>query len=228
MKNTFLLLFLSVSFFAGAQKGRPSLYVYTSVSTKYFTESEIDTILYTTSQTIFKENGIPVTLFEKKYPDIKNMLIAFSKSGIISSFKAIEAKRKKNTIAVKGTAAFDSTKKLYSDALNVQIRKTFLNNKGLSAYLSFNTSDRITYFNSTVRVNANGKLTVTEKITVYNGNGLPNALYGNDAELQQIGGNNDEIKRGIVRTFPLSYINKFFTLTPPPFLACLRGSCRRT
>jgi uncharacterized membrane protein len=93
---------------------------------------------------------------------------------------------------------------MYIDAFQAQIRKTFFANKPLSKYMSLNNSDRITYFNSIVRVGTDGKLLVQENISIHNGNGETNAVYGEEA-----GPVNNEIKRGIVRAFPLYYVNRY-------------------
>ena len=50
------------------------------------------------------------------------------------------------------------------------------------------------HFNSTVRVGVDGKLYVQEKITVNNGNGQPNPVYGMDSSLLAAGAMNNEIK----------------------------------
>lgn len=55
-----------------------------------------------------------------------------------------------------------------------------------------NESDRILHFHSHITIDSNGKITVTENIKIYNGNG---GEYSS----------NDAIKRGIVREFPTIY-----------------------
>lgn len=76
-------------------------------------------------------------------------------------------------------------------------------------YISFNTGDRIIYFSSTVRVQTDGTLMVQETIKVNNGDANYHPAYGTDSALQATGALNDEIKRGIVRNFPLFYVNKY-------------------
>jgi len=193
--------FLLSSFIVVAQKARPVRYLYTPSAQKYLSEAETDSLFYTTSAVIFKENQIPSALFEKKYKEIKPLLVAFSRRDIIQSFNQIEINRQKNGLA--------ENKKLYTDAFVKQVRNSYNNNKQLAQYLSFNTSDRITHFNSTVRVGNDGNLYVQEKITVYNGNGQPNPIYGKDPSLIAAGAMNNEIKRGIVRAFPLYYVNRY-------------------
>jgi Predicted membrane protein (DUF2207) len=211
MHNSIILfLFVCSGFFAAAQKALPPAFSYTQGSGKYLGSTEIDSILQAVTAALFKENSIPESLFEKKYPVIKNQLVLLSKNNIVKLFKAIENSLKKNGLVNNDEPAqYSNTKKLYSDELEKQIRVTFLSEKSLSQYLSFNNSDRISFFNSTVTVRQDGTLLVQEKITVYNGNGNPHPVYGNDQSLLESGAVNNEIKRGIVRAFPLYYINQY-------------------
>ncbi len=152
---------------------------------------------------------IPLLLFEKEFPEIKELVANLSKNPIVQSFKTIETKQQKKIIADKGTSEFKENKQLYTEALLKQVKNSFYINKELSKYLTFSTSDRITYFNSTVRVGLDGKLLVQEKITVFNGDERSHPVYGYDSLLLDAGGRNNEIKRGLVRAFPLYYINKY-------------------
>ena len=208
-KNVLLLLFLCSVFVTAAQKKEQQTHFLTQASEKYFTDAEIDSLLHSTSETLFKENMIPKVLFDKHYTEVKSILVSSVKNTIIVSFKEIENKQRKNSITQNSSQQFTDYKKLYSEAVVKQVRNAFYTNKLLLPYLSFTTCDRITYFNSTVRVGKDGKLLVQEKITVHNGNGAYHPVYGNDSALQNIGALNDEIKRGIVRAFPLYYVNKY-------------------
>lgn len=70
----------------------------------------------------------------------------------------------------------------------------------------FAKSDRITSFENTVTINKNGTLSVTEQISIYNGDGdTENA----DTDYLAAGGGNNEIKRGIIRTFPTKYLDEY-------------------
>lgn len=210
MKYSVTIFLLSFFVFSAAgQKKKQPAYFYTPVSEKYFSDTEMDSLMHDISGVIFKDNLIPQELFEKKYPGIKGLLINASKAGITQSFKEIESKQAKKTIPEKSSPQFEDNRRQYISALRVQLQKTFTKTPGLSGYLSFNMSDRITHYNSTVRVRDDGKLTVTEKITVFNGDGRPSSVYGNDKSLVPAGSMNNEIKRGIVRTFPIYYINKY-------------------
>ncbi len=201
MRSCFITISLLLSaFFVAAQKAKPPRTIYTTASQQYLTAAEADSLLYTTSSLLFKENGIPIPLLEKKYKEIKPVLVTMSRQPAIHSFNQIESNHQNNSFA--------DIKKKYTDAFVKQLRITYATNRLLSQYLTFNTSDRITHFNSTVRVGVDGKLYVQEKITVNNGNGQPNPVYGMDSSLLAAGAMNNEIKRGIIRAFPLYYVNR--------------------
>lgn len=73
----------------------------------------------------------------------------------------------------------------------------------------FAVSDRITLFEHIVTVKADGVLHVVEHITIYNGNGVEKPLADIPPDFEAAGGRNDEIQRGIMRTFPTVYVNRY-------------------
>ncbi len=208
----YCLLILLFHLFYGvthAQKTKKPSYFYTASSEKYLSDKETDSLVYVYTNKLFTENAIPQLLFEKHYANVKSRLVPLSQNNIVLGFKYFERKQGKNINAAAGTAQYDSNKKAYREILDAQIRQTFQRNLSLSQYLYSSTSDRISSFNSTIRVGENGKLLVTERIRIYNGNGSYNPVYGNDYLLPEKGMMNDDIKRGIVRLFPTFYINKY-------------------
>jgi Predicted membrane protein (DUF2207) len=209
VKKTALLclLIFCCNRFLPAQK--PVSYFYTTASEKYFTDQEMDSLIRTYSAARFREAMIPEVLFEKKYPGIKDLLLFSISKGVAGSFREIEKKQQATLKAAPGSPAFEANKTLYRTALAQQVQKAFTRTPGLREYLLFNGSDRITRFHSEIRVLPDGKLRVTETISIFNGDGRVNPLYGNQKDLLPAGSDNDEIKRGIVRTFPLYYINKY-------------------
>jgi len=208
-KTVTIIFFLLLHFCSTAQKTKPPVYFFTRDSEIYLSDEEVDSVLYNCSAQLFKENMISPELFEQKYPVVKSLLLSFSKNVIVQSFKKMEAGLKKNIVYEKGTAAFAETRKHYIELFTDQLKAVFYENKLLSKYLVFDNSDRIIFFNSTIRVQTNGKLLVEEKITIHNGDGGLNEVYGNDAALIKNGAINNEIKRGIFRAFPLNYINRY-------------------
>ena len=138
MRNNFLiLLFLCSVFFASAQKKEQQTWFFTRESENYFTDAEVDSLLRRTTETLFKEKMVPEVLFEKHYPVVKSLLVGAVKNNIVVSFKTIESKLKKNSIAEKGSQQFADNKKLYTEAVVKEVRNSFYTNKYLLPYISF-------------------------------------------------------------------------------------------
>ncbi len=202
-----LLFFLFSVFFADAQKTKIPAYYFTKTSEYFLTDAEVDSLFYDEATAFLKEQSIPESMVQAAYPNIKSMLQAFSKQNITQAFTVLENQQKIKPVD-KSLPRFYSNKRLYVEEIQVQIRKTFSTNKSLSKYRSLNNSDRITSFKSIVRVGVDGKLLVQEEISIHNGNGETNSVYANDAASENVSVN-DEIKRGIVRAFPLYYVNDY-------------------
>lgn len=207
-KAIMILLLLFCNFFADAQKAKTPAYYFTRISEYYLTDAEVDSLLLDEATSFLKEQNIPDQMIEQAYPSIKNMLLAVSKQAITKAFATLESRQKIKAPGDKNLPAFYSTKQLYIESLREQIRTSFTSSKSLSKYTSLNNSDRITRFKSTVRIGNDGRLLVTEEISIHNGNGESNSVYANDGSPANAAVNN-EIKRGIVRAFPLYYINKY-------------------
>ncbi|MEO6252012.1 MAG: DUF2207 domain-containing protein [Ferruginibacter sp.] len=208
MRNSIIIVLLIFSgFSAQAQKAKTPSYYFTLTSEYYLTDAEVDSMFFEEATYFLKEHNIPDGVADKTYPVIRNMLQSMSRQGISRSFAALEKVEKIRPTVNKNADQYNQIKKLYIDAFQAEIRKTFFSNKPLSKYLSLNNSDRITYFHSIVRVCTDGKLQVQENITIHNGNGQTNPVYGQDGE--EAGAVNNEIKRGIVRAFPLYYVNRY-------------------
>lgn len=208
MRNSIIIVVLLFSnFFAKAQKAKTPNYYFTKTSEYYLTDAEIDSLYFDEANAFLTERSIPESMVRSTFPAIKKMLQNASQLSITEAFKKLENQQKIKPVD-KSLPAYYNTKRLYIESFQVQIRKTFFSSKDLSKYTSLDNSDRITSFNSTVRVGTDGKLLVQEEISIHNGNGETNSVYNNDGSSGGPAVNN-EIKRGIVRAFPLYYINKY-------------------
>lgn len=176
-------------------------YYYGAQSERYFSDREIDSLFYTSSRQQFDYKGISGDVFETKYKTIKPLLVAATRVDIGQAFRSLESTEKSFGNAPKGSAQFSRNKELYTQDLIRVINRAFANNRNLRRYFGFNGSDRITFFDATVRVQKNGKLLVQEQISIYNGDGTSSSYETGGGEI------NNEIKRGIVRAFPLYYVN---------------------
>lgn len=207
MRISILALTLVIAISNGwAQPYKKDTYYYTAISEKFLSDAEVDSIFYYTSLDLFKRQRIPQQAFDKKYARIHDLLLGFANRSITASFRVIESKLSKKA-TVKASSLYIETKKQYINVMRKQLLAAFSNHSALSQYLTFNNSDRITSFHSLVRVNPDGKLLVTETISIYNGNGAKVSVYDDDPSLKDAGAMNDEIKRGIVRAFPLFYFD---------------------
>lgn len=205
-KTGFLLLFVCCTLFAPAQRSKAPAAYFTRTSELYLSDAEVDSLYDEQVLDFLQANNIPESAIQAVYPAIKKMLQAASKQKITQAFITLEERQKIKPIKDRGLPGFRMNRRLYVDAFRAEVRNVFKNNPSLSKYASINNSDRITSFNSTVRIGTDGKLLVTEVIRVHNGNG-ESGIYPdgtvNDAPV------NNEIKRGIVRAFPLYYSNKY-------------------
>jgi uncharacterized membrane protein YgcG len=207
MKKLFFLLVSWMMMAAIAAQQRSPSYFFTTASERYFTDPEMDSLLYATVNDIFRENEIPEPVFKKNFPELRQLLQTIGRKNITNAFKKTEAGIVKLN-ADKNSPQFSTNKQRYTESLQQTVQEIFRSNKIFAQYVTLSTSDRITYFNSTVQIQPDGKLIVEEKISVYNGNGERHPVYGDESII--IGGKvNNEILRGIVRAFPLYYVNKY-------------------
>lgn len=202
------IIFLFFYFVANAQKSKiPSSY-YTRTSELYLTDAEVDSLFTQETDLFLQQHSIPEEMLGQSYPLIKKMLVNSSRQQIIRAFRRIELEKRIKPPADNSSVKFRETKTEYIAGLQEQVRGLFINKATLSAYIPVNKTDRITWFNSIVRVGTDGKLLVQENITVFNGSGQTSGAYSSYEEMQKAGMANNEIKRGIVRTFPLYYVNE--------------------
>lgn len=207
-KSIIIVALLLSNIFAIAQKAKTPAYYFTKTSEYYLTDAEVDSLFRDEATSFLKEQNVPDQMIETTYPTIKSMLLNVTRLGITQAFKKLEDQQKIKPVTDKNLPQFISTKRLYVEALRQEISGAFSKNRSLSKYANLNNSDRITSFNSTVRIGPDGKLLVTEEISIHNGNGQPNPVYAGQAGAEDAYTNN-EIKRGIVRTFPLYYVNRY-------------------
>ena len=181
---------------------------YTQTSKRFFTNTEIDELVYKAAKEVFEYNKVPETVLKNNFQNIEPILLAEIKPGIVKQFKIIEFYNENGIASPSGSKPYKSVKEQYTKYFKREVDQAFLRNKKLRNYISFNTSDRITYFKSDVTVQKNGALLVTETISIYNGDGEngPNETAFADANS---GSKNDQIKRGITRTFPTMYVGDY-------------------
>ncbi len=176
---------------------------YTKVSNRYFTTAEYsELILKSATETVVQED-VPASVFESRYAEYREIIEQISRPLIITKFRWLEKGISVNPAP--GTPAFSKRKEAYARELHRAVRDALNNNpEFLKAITFIDETDRILLFDSYITVTGNGKLEVVETIRVYNGNG---GSYSG----------NDEIKRGIRRSFPTKYVNKLGLISKTGF-----------
>ncbi len=176
---------------------------YTRASAAYFSEAELRQSIREASAGVATENGIPESLFDFVYPEYEERIHEVSRPFIVKRFGWLEEGL--FTKPAPGTPAFEKRKTAYANELRRGVTEAMLSDSLLSGVLlTRNESDRILIFRSDIVISGSGTIHVTEEITVYNGDGSFNS-------------GNDEIKRGIVRTFPTVYRDAYGLLNIVPF-----------
>ncbi len=201
-----ICLFIVICFCEPASPQKQQMYAYTNLSKRFFTDAEIDSLFYHAASEVFEYNKVPVSFLEKNYASIKPLLIDCSQKQIQKQFKLVEFYNETGVRAEKDSESFIKVKKQYAKVFDKIIEQCFLQNHSLKKYIQFNTSDRIAWFHALVNIQSNGKLIVTETIVIYNGDKEP--APNEPEEYKQSGLRNNEIQKGIIRTFPTLYTGK--------------------
>lgn len=179
-------------------------YFLTNASERFLTDKTIDSLLYAAAADVFEFNKIPVTVLDNNYDSIHAGIVTAAFPRITRDFKNIESQNQAVLKKPPGSKWYESIRSQYIKVIHREVEHVFRSEKALKKFLRFNNSDRITGFDSRVVVLADGKLRVEETISIYNGDGQHN--YSDESDTGKV---NDEIKRGIVRRFPLAYTGDY-------------------
>ena len=187
-------------------------YPYASkVSERFFSKKEMRDVYYNAAKEVFEFNKVPEEILKNNEQPIISELIIKAKPELMKQFRQIEFYNETGIHSAVNSKLYNSVKQHYTKSITRAVEQAFLNNNELRKYIVFNTTDRIVSFKSEIFVQKSGKLKVAETITIYNGDGQkgPNEDLGKDGESSEL---NDQIKRGIMRTFPVVYVgnNKLF------------------
>lgn len=179
-------------------------YFFTKKAERFFTDKAMDSLFYLASAEVFQFNKIPVSVLDNNYDSIHARLLTVAVPRITKHFKNVESYNRTHLNKEAGSQGYESVRGQYIKGIRREVEQAFLGNESLKKYLRFDGSDRITGFHSKVVVLPDGRLRVEEVITVYNGDGSRSNYSENDTMRV-----NNEIKRGIVRTFPLAYTGDY-------------------
>lgn len=172
---------------------------------RYLNNAEADSIMFSTLQEVFEDNGSDSGALRKAFGSIKPVLMVQVQGMYSSRLMAAVPPSKKAPAA--GTEYFNRVKADVHELFATLVEQQFSSSLQFKRYLGLSVSDRITHFHAKVTVQENGKLLVEETIRVYNGNGAGMRTPGDNRPEE--GGGNNEIKRGIIRSFPTVYQDKF-------------------
>lgn len=165
---------------------------YTPASDRYFKADEYSKMIRESAAKTLAENNVPQSVFESGYPEYREIVERISRPLIMRKFRWLE--NGYSTKPSPGSPAFLKRKDAYAKELHRAVRDALNDNpEFLRTITRVDETDRILLFDSYITVMSSGKLTVVETIRIYNGNG------GSQS-------GNDEIKRGIRRSFPTKYL----------------------
>jgi uncharacterized membrane protein YgcG len=206
------IFFLVLMLWAGVLSAQLSAYNYTTISRRFFTDSEYNTLIRSAALSAARESGVPKRIFDERYPAYQKNIENLARPEIVKAFKWVEFTGESSNRAAEGSKAFKKQKELYSKQLRKAVVRAIDGSDVFEELLRFDFSDRILLFKSVVNVRVDGKLDVIEEITIYNGEGKQNRAYRGEKQ-DNI---NNEIQRGIRREFPTRYTapNGFLSFVP--------------
>jgi len=165
---------------------------YTKKSRAFLTEQEEDSLIRDAAAHVMADRGMPKTLFYRKYPEYRPVLQQMIRKRLAESFQLID--KKVTTVPARGSSTFVQFKEKYVRELESSVRASMIAQPSFmqAILLHVDETDRILSFHSELHVQQDGTILVEEAIEVYNGNGGARS-------------SNDEIQRGIRRSFPTRY-----------------------
>ncbi|MFT3909912.1 MAG: DUF2207 domain-containing protein [Ferruginibacter sp.] len=176
---------------------------FTKASDYYFSDGEYEELIRKAAIETASNENISESVVTDNYVALKDVIESISRPVITKKFSWLETGIFSKP--AKGTAAFDKRKDAYIHELQRGVRDALLANNIIFDNLKkIDQSDRILSFHSDITINKNGMYSVVETIKIYNGDG-------------GYGSMNDEIKRGITRSFPTRYTNNMGMISTVPF-----------
>ncbi|MBL7726386.1 MAG: DUF2207 domain-containing protein [Dinghuibacter sp.] len=209
-KNILLLVLGWLPFTGNAQKN--GKYTFSEPVKRWVSVAEADSVMAASVRQLFGNNGNS-NLFDTAYPAFKKQLEALVFYRFNARAQGMLPPAKRSPAA--GTAAYDSIKQQLFSAITAITEQQFNSSYIFKKYQGLNVSDRINRFHAKVTVRPNGTLLVEETIRIYNGNGAGIRTFADN--MKEEGGGNNEIQRGIFRTFPTVYADKYKLLHPTTF-----------
>lgn len=182
--------------------------VFTKASSKIFSEEQLKGLIHQYAFSAVRGQKIPQQVFDGEYKKIEKQLWTVSRPRIVKAFRWVES--------AGSVLTQEKRNGMYKQELNKAVRDVVLNNDVFKSLRAVDQTDRILSFVNDVKINRDGWLTVSEYITIYNGSGEQSNSY---MELYPDAGRtvNNDIQRGLERTFPTDYTNHLGLRTEVPF-----------
>ncbi len=165
---------------------------YAKKSLLFLSELEQDSLIRGAAAGLMQDRGMPKSVFYRKYAEYRPVLQQMIRKRLPDHFRVIDKKYK--TVPAAGSESFRQIRAEYVRELESTVRASMLAQPSFmqAILLHVDETDRILSFHSDIKVHSDGRIIVDEQIEVYNGNGVARS-------------SNDEIQRGIRRSFPTRY-----------------------
>lgn len=186
--------------------------VFTKASSRVFTEEYLRGLIHQYAYHAVKDKKVPQQLFDTEYKKFEKQLWKEIRPRVVKRFNYVEYEG--------SVLTQEKRNAMYKSELYNAVRDVVLTNDNFKKLRAFDQTDRILSFTSDVQVHRDGWLTVTEYITIYNGSGKQDDDYEGDYYVSQYpddGSVNNDIQRGLERTFPTDYENDWGLRTEVPF-----------
>lgn len=218
MLKKYLIAAILFCFFAQVLSAQKTKYSFKISIGNYYTDEQIDSLFKVGAWDIFRENKVPRSVFEERYPQVQPHIYDLIKKSVNSDLADY-----KYTYRVKNIAKVPKHTKEYNiikEGIAADIIRAVQNGIISSKYaplLNYRGADAIQSFSSQVTILPNGKLQTIETIRIFNIIGGTTYEYAADGSQYtvEVDEASDPIKRGIIRYIPYQYYwKKGLNLSP--------------
>ncbi|MEO6000919.1 MAG: DUF2207 domain-containing protein [Chitinophagaceae bacterium] len=172
------------------------------ISSRFIHDSDYDSLIQSVARPVALRNEITASEVKTRYVNNRTYYTKTLQPLLQSRFTILD-KTYQNIPAITGTATYNRIRLDYLNKTKEILQTILSGTPILSALFAKDYNDRILSFHSDITVLSNGKLVLSEFITIFNGEGQT----GGEGSQSSLYVNND-IKRGIVRNIPTKYIDK--------------------
>lgn len=196
------LVVVMIFFFSGSGLYGQS-FIVSETSSKFVNENDYDSLVRSIALPVARKNHVSENEFQTRYDSNRERLMEPLKLLLQSGFSVLD-NTYEGTKLVRGAPGYSKARLSYLERAGEMIQ-AMVNETNLFSVLFYKDyNDRILDFHVDITVRPSGDLEISELITIFNGNGQANTdNEGNNSSYV-----NDDIQRGIIRDFPINYIDK--------------------